>query len=135
MILLPLNDNRKKLPFYTYWIFLRSVKVIFTHVLVPLVKSCNIYTCTVTADGKVYTEAGLKVSQEHMLIFFTGTDREPPLGFPKHPQLIFLHTGILATASTCDLILRIPTVFHNNYLAFRDMMVESLVSSEGFGVA
>lgn len=95
-------------------------------------KSCNIYTCTVTADGKVYTEAGL---QEHMLIFFTGTDREPPLGFPKHPQLIFLHTGILATASTCDLILRIPTVFHNNYLAFRDMMVESLVSSEGFGVA
>ena len=132
MILLQLNDNKKKLPFYTYWIFLRSVKVILTHghVLVPL-----IWMDCVTADGKVYTEAGLKVSQEHVLIFFSGTDREPPLGFPKHPQLVFLHTGVLATASTCDLILRIPTVFHNNYVAFRDMMVESLLSSEEFGVA
>ena len=56
--------------------------------------------------------------------------REPPLGFSKQPELTFLHTGILATASTCEVTLRIPTIYQ-----LKDMMVESLVSSEGFGVA
>ena len=44
-------------------------------------------------------------------IFFTGADRELPLGFSKQPELTFLHTGILATASTCEVTLRIPTIY------------------------
>lgn len=76
----------------------------------------------------------MPVTQQQVLIFFTGSDREPPLGFPKQPELHFLHKGIFATSSTCDLILRLPTHL-DDYSKFKDMMVESLVSSEGFDVA
>ena len=93
------------------------------------------YCCAFVLDGRVHTVAGLKVTLEQILIFFTATDREPPLGFPKQPELQFLPKGILATASTCDLVLRLPTMFHNSYSEFREMLIESVVSSEGFGVA
>ena len=83
----------------------------------------------------VQTIEGKRVTPEHMLIFFTGADREPPLGFPKPPELHFLHSGVLATASTCDLILRLPVNFSDDYSRFKDMITESLVSSEGFGYA
>ena len=84
-------------------------------------------------DGKIQTEAGTLVTLQHVHVFFTGADREPPLGFPMKASLEFLKEGnVLATASTCDLILRVPTVFHNNYI---NMMVESLISGPGFGVA
>lgn len=86
-------------------------------------------------DGEVQTLTGSKVTVEQMLIFFTGTDQEPPLGFPKQPELHFLPHGVLATASTCDLILRLPINFFNEYNRFKEMMIESLVSSEGFGYA
>ena len=75
------------------------------------------------------------MTPEDILIFFTGADREPPLGFPKLPELHFLHSGMLATASTCDLILRLPIQFYNNYSKFKEIMIESLISSEGFGCA
>lgn len=82
----------------------------------------------------VQTLTGKKVNPEHMLIFFTGADKEPPLGFPKPPDLHFLHHGVLATASTSDLILHLP-IKYSDYSGFKDMLVESLVSSEGFGYA
>ena len=87
----------------------------------------------INSDGEVETLSGSKVTLEQILIFFTGTDREPPLGFPKQPELHFLRHGVLATASTCDLILRLPINFHNEYNRFKEMLIESLVSSEGFG--
>ena len=72
---------------------------------------------------------------QHMLAFFTGADREPPLGFPKKATPEFLNTkAVLATASTCDFILRVPTTFHDDEDRFKEMMIESLISSDGFGV-
>ena len=57
-------------------------------------------------DGGIPTEAGTQVTLQHVLVFFTGADREPPLGFPTKASLEFLKAGdVLATASTCDLIL------------------------------
>ena len=38
--------------------------------------NCNNFMLMVIADGEVYTESGIQVSQEHVLIFFTGADRE-----------------------------------------------------------
>ena len=87
-------------------------------------------------DGEVHTETGMQVTLKHVLMFFTGADREPPLGFPKKATLEFLNTSaVLATASTCDLILRVPTTFHDQYDSFKDMMIKSLISCDGFGVA
>ena len=43
-----------------------------------------------SADGKVCTIAGMQVTLQHMLIFFTGADREPPLGFPKPRHLSYI---------------------------------------------
>ena len=94
-----------------------------------------IYNVINITDGGIPTEAGTQATLQHVLVFFTGADREPPLGFPTKASLEFLKAGdVLATASTCDLILRVPTAFHNNYSRFKEMMVESLISGLGFGV-
>lgn len=70
-----------------------------------------------------------------ILVFFTGADQEPPLGFPNKPVLTFLHKeqDVLPTASTCALELRIPTS-HKHYDTFKTMMVTGLAGHGGFGL-
>ena len=81
-----------------------------------------VYITTNFTDGLIHTQDGEKVTLSLFLAFFTGADREPPLGFPKVPELHFLHRdAILVTASTCDLILRVPAIYHDNYDKFRDI--------------
>ena len=91
-------------------------------------------------DGSAYEDTPdgrIVVTFEDLLIFFTAADREPPLGFPNNGKgkLAFLHGSDqqLATASTCDLILRLPTC-HVQYCSFKEKMVMSLTSHEGFGL-
>ena len=69
-----------------------------------------------------------------MLIFFTGADRMPPLGFSKPLTLSFLvdPTSKFATASTCDLQLRLSTGYGSNLNAFVDGMI-SFKGNDGFG--
>ena len=57
----------------------------------------------------------------------------PPLGFEKHPTLKFIHSGRLATASTCDLHLRIPTLHGRSYPDFKEAMILSMKGHDGFG--
>ena len=74
-----------------------------------------------------------------ILAFFTGADRIPPEGFstkpPCDPKLKFLHDDDepLATASTCDLILRLPVKYHNDPEKFEEMMILSFKGYKGFG--
>ena len=74
-----------------------------------------------------------------ILVFFTGADRIPPGGFskksPYEPKLKFLHDDDepLATASTCDLILRLPVKYHNDPEKFEEMMILSFKGYQGFG--
>ena len=70
-----------------------------------------------------------------MLVFFTGADRIPPMGFSKRLTATFLLNpkDKFATASTCDLQLRIPTGYGNNLDAFVDAMILSLKGNDGFG--
>ena len=73
-------------------------------------------------------------SLEDVLVFFSGSDRIPPMGFDRHPTPHFLHEAkeVLPTASTCDIQLRIPTC-HTEYDQFREYMVLGMKSNDGFG--
>ena len=72
---------------------------------------------------------------EDILIFFTGAERVPVLGFELVPKLSFLESSplrLLPTASTCSLELRLPT-YHHNYITFKEYMSVGLKGCEGFG--
>ena len=69
--------------------------------------------------------------QPYVVVFFTGADRIPPLGFPHAPSLHFLDDdAMLPTSSTCSLALRLP-IHYTSYDCFKDAMTEGLVSNGG----
>ena len=72
------------------------------------------------------------ITPQHILAFFTGADRIPPLGLDKKATMVFT-SGILATASTCDMMMRV-SYCHDSYNKFISFMVESLIANGGFGV-
>ena len=67
-----------------------------------------------------------------ILSFFTGSDREPPLGFPYIPTLLFDEKNTLATSSTCSLTLTLPV--HKDYNTFKEKLILSFKGHDGFGV-
>ncbi len=75
------------------------------------------------------------VTLEMIMEFATGASTVPPLGFPHHPQLEFLHQDgkIFPEANTCLIVLRLP--IHTEYEMFKKHMTEGIVQSPGFGVA
>ena len=91
---------------------------------------CNLLL--VSSGGGVIAEDGKIVSLEHIMIFITGADREPPLGFSEKPKLEFVE-GELATASTCSPTLRLP-FRHPNYTTFTKFMTLSLLGHDGYGL-
>ena len=80
-------------------------------------------------------EGSISIGLKDVLIFFTGADRVPPLGFISQPTLTFLHDpkDIFPTASTCSLELRLPTT-HAEYNTFKDYMIIAFKGHGGFGV-
>lgn len=72
-----------------------------------------------------------------VLVFFTGTNQVPPLGFERNPTVTFLQqdTALFATASTCDLKLRLPIKYSDDSEAFKQAMIMSLKDNDGFGAA
>ena len=59
------------------------------------------HLCVLIIDGLLISEDGASVSLVDFLIFCTGSSHVPQLGFPKDPELQFLHNtdGVLPTAS------------------------------------
>ena len=69
-----------------------------------------------------------------MLIFCTGADCVPPLGFHKKIDLVFLGSKeYLPTASTCLLILRIPTCYDDEDLFNEKMEMGLKGGQHNFG--
>lgn len=73
------------------------------------------------------------MSIAEILVFATGAETEPPLGFPCVPQINFIHeTGAkYPLANTCGLILNLPVV--TTYEAFKEGMEEGILQSPTFG--
>jgi len=80
----------------------------------------------------VITDNGQQVKLSDVIVFFSGAQREPPLGFRDKPTLCFIE-GNLATSSTCQLKLRLPFC-HEDYKSFSKYMTLSLMGHHGFGV-
>ena len=53
------------------------------------------------------------------LSFFSGAERVPPAGFDKLCTLNFNSLNVYPTASTCALVLTLPTMYYNDYVTFR----------------
>ncbi|KAM9466270.1 G2/M phase-specific E3 ubiquitin-protein ligase-like [Clarias gariepinus] len=73
------------------------------------------------------------VSLEEILVFFTGCDRIPALGFSPKPSLEFITYSRFPVANTCENILRIP--IHVEYANFKSDMDFAIRNSPGFGRA
>ncbi|KAL7395333.1 hypothetical protein ABVT39_014643 [Epinephelus coioides] len=78
------------------------------------------------------------ITLEDVLMFATGADRIPPLGFSVVPSLAFLHEHSLRKrkfpeANTCALIMRLP--MHASYEQFSDSMISGIKQSPQFGTA
>ena len=84
--------------------------------------------CIVCLDGEI----GCTLND--VLIFFSGANCVPPLGFEEQPSLLFVHrdTAMFPTASTCDLQLRLPAQY-NQYKDFREAMILGVQGNDGFG--
>lgn len=72
---------------------------------------------------------------EDVLVFFSGSDHVPSLGFSSNPKVSFLHgeTKTFCTSSTCDIQLCLPTCHGKDYQASKDAMIMSLKDNDGFG--
>lgn len=71
-----------------------------------------------------------------ILVFATGADSEPPLGFPVKPKILFLHDNKskFPTANTCALQLKLPTL-HMQYDDFKLNMNFGIGNAKSFGFA
>ena len=69
-----------------------------------------------------------------MLVFATGANHIPPMGFDKKITLSFDHATLYPIASTCSLSLYLPVRFVE-YEEFKAAMIKGVVSGFGFGRA
>lgn len=69
------------------------------------------------------------------MVFASGADTIPVLGFPTRPSLGFNHEHgrRYPEANTCLIKLKLP--IHRNYEDFVKFMVEGIVQAPTFGVA
>ena len=94
----------------------------------------NLYIHVIIMLALCYFEdKQVSCSVADVLVFLSGADRTPPLGFNRSPELHFLEpTDLFPTASTCLLILRLPTRYHD-YESFKEAMTQALTMNDGFG--
>ncbi|XP_041830515.1 G2/M phase-specific E3 ubiquitin-protein ligase-like [Melanotaenia boesemani] len=78
------------------------------------------------------------VSLDKILIFASGVDQIPPMGFPQRPQIEFLHAPHESgarrrypEANTCSVVLRLP--IHHTFEDFVEYMESGIRQSPTFG--
>ncbi|XP_068744490.1 G2/M phase-specific E3 ubiquitin-protein ligase-like isoform X2 [Montipora capricornis] len=70
---------------------------------------------------------------EAVMVFATGADVPPILGFDTIPTISFTD-GVFPTSNTCSAIIRLPTI-HNTYDDFKEKMDFAILNSPSFGQA
>lgn len=71
---------------------------------------------------------------EDCLAFFSGANSIPAAGFDDICTLNFSPSNMYPTASTCALVLTLPTRHHGNYAMFREKMLYGFANHGGFGL-
>jgi hypothetical protein len=91
------------------------------------------------------TEGFSSISLDKLLVFITGADCVPPLGFDPLPHIAYLHDATLSTdgsttymsrypiASTCANTLYLPIV--DSYDVFKTSLEDGVLMAPGFGRA
>lgn len=75
------------------------------------------------------------ITLEDILVFTTGADKIPPLGFDVQPKISFLHNDSLyPTANTCGLELFLPTK-HKTYGEFKQHVLFGISNCKDFAFA
>lgn len=87
--------------------------------------------CKSTANIS-FTVKLTSVSLEEVLVFVTGSDKIPALGFSPAPSVEFLHDDHkFPIANTCENIIRLP--LKSKYEYFKKDMDFGIKNSHGFG--
>lgn len=74
------------------------------------------------------------MSLKGVLIFATGTDSLPALGFETKPTVTFQNDCLYATANTCGLELRLP-IIHKTYEEFKSSVMTGIANCQDFAFA
>ncbi|KAK0137442.1 hypothetical protein N1851_026368 [Merluccius polli] len=87
------------------------------------------WRCCVGGGGQ-----GEQSDAEPVLMFVTGADRVPPLGFPGEPNIkLFAHWHCPSRKQTpCALILKLP--LHTTYESFSDSMISGIIQTPVLGI-
>uniref|UniRef100_A0A673FE31 HECT domain-containing protein n=1 Tax=Sinocyclocheilus rhinocerous TaxID=307959 RepID=A0A673FE31_9TELE len=82
-----------------------------------------------------FLDGVFEITLDQLLVFASGADRIPALGFSPQPTLNFIHeTGRkYPEANTCLVKLKLP--IHNTYEVFTKYMCEGIVQAPTFGLA
>ncbi|CAI8034740.1 G2/M phase-specific E3 ubiquitin-protein ligase [Geodia barretti] len=99
-------------------------------------KTTYIHFCDLLEEleGGIEMEGERIVTLGDCLSFFTGAQRIPPTGFIQACTLNFSDSNVYPTASTCALILTLPTLYHNSYSCFKEKMLFAFCNHGGFGL-
>ena len=83
--------------------------------------------CYLAADEPDHLSLG------EIMVFFSGCDKVPPLGFDFDPSTTFDEGNVYPTASTCALSLVLPTRYQS-YDAFKEKVTFGFKNYGGFGL-
>lgn len=85
------------------------------------------------ADNLASDECAVTLAK--ILMFATGAEHVTPAGFPHPPMINFNSENHYATASTCALILTLPTKYYADYDGFKASLNQSFTMHGGFGLS
>lgn len=82
-----------------------------------------------------FTDGVFEVTMEQILVFASGADRVPALGFSPHPTLNFIHDAgrKYPEANTCLVNLKLP--IHDTYRQFAKFMCDGIIHAPTSGLA
>lgn len=113
-------------------------QLILTHYLVTqqLVRnSIVLFLCNFISSLHLLVGAGGNVlGLADCLAFFTGAGQIPAAGFDTTCTFNVSPTNVYPTASTCALVLTLPTRYHDSYETFRKHMLFAFFNHGGFGL-